>query len=160
MKKAFSTRDIPAKTIIKALFLHILLIVLFCSYHASLNAKKSNHYIHAQIDSTQNNFISDYHRYILNKQSESRKPFWSNLNFGPYLNSTRSIITNNEIYEFSKNILQNYYINRIEMFNYKGLAYLYVDPKEFQSQRGIVQFEVNLPEFNRIFMKINSDFRK
>jgi hypothetical protein len=152
------------KSYSKIALLLTYLVALGLVMSISILAAEDNHYLNnpahnkdekviTQEDSLRNVLLNDYHRYKLKNQTRLSNLNWLKQDFNLIKSFNSSTLAQNEVYEISQELYHKYYKNKIELYNYKNMAYLYLDLKEAQSNQGAVQFQIPLPNFNSLFQK-------
>lgn len=139
------------------------IILLLVSGTISLNAQNgylwhiSSHNntdrVLSKEDSLKLTILNDYHKYKLKKQFRIGNVNWLKADFNLVNSLKESNLAQNEVMEISKELYVKYYNNKIELYNYKNMAYLYLNLKEAQSSQGAVQFQIPLPNFYNLFQK-------
>jgi len=62
-------------------------------------------------------------------------------------------VMRNDIYLISMELYKKYYANDILLWNYRDSAYLFLDIKNMQNKRGLIQLQIPLSNFPSLFKR-------
>ena len=140
------------KTVSFACLFSFVFSFLLCqpinSNELHLNVEKDS--IKSLPDESATQFQKEYLSYKLKKLSNNNL---LKLNIRFNLNLSLDHLTDIELYKLSKELYNRYYLRKIELLNYHNIAFLYLDIKELQSTKGLLQMRVNFSNFNHVFSK-------
>lgn len=133
------------------LFLLIFPTVLLCVTMQGSNLPVNNSdFTKSKADSLKQKLLLDYRSYKLKKQTGLLSGNWLDTNSGYMLGLRYSDITDNDFVKLTKELYSNYYMKKIELYNFKGYAYIYLDIKQAQSNKGAFQISIPLSNFIEI----------
>ncbi len=106
---------------------------------------------HVNPDSLKQKFLKVYKTYRTQKQNELYKLNWLNNNYNYMFDMYDSELSDSELYDVSKEVYLDYYLRKVELYNYNNIVYFYLDMKHAQSRKGAIQFRIPLPNFTNLF---------
>lgn len=128
----------------------------FC-YNANTNHKGNMNSNKAVQDSTSTVFIREYHKYKLKNQNRVDFLNWIKPDFGIALKLKDSELASSEFVQFTKEMYSKYYMNKIELYNYNNIAYIYLNLREAQNTTGAIQFTIPLSNFKNLLSRKNEN---
>ncbi len=96
-------------------------------------------------DSLKQIMLTDYHNYRFKKQLGFNGLNWLKYDIKFMKRFKPSKVMDHELITFSRDLYIKYYMNRIELFNYKKSVYFYLNLKEAQTSQGALQLRIQLP---------------
>jgi hypothetical protein len=117
------------------------------------NQQGSSDSLNIKPDSLKQKLLRAYRGYRVETRFETYKVNWLNDNYDVMLKLYKSEVADNEVFDFSKALYLKYYMNKVELHNFYDFAYLYMDLKQAQNNKGAIQLSIPLPNFSRVFNK-------
>ncbi|MBM4400169.1 MAG: hypothetical protein FJ041_07585, partial [Candidatus Cloacimonetes bacterium] len=68
-----------------------------------------------------------------------------------------SELASSEFVQFTKEMYSKYYMNKIELYNYNNIAYIYLNLREAQNTTGAIQFTIPLSNFKNLLSRKNEN---
>lgn len=100
-------------------------------------------------DSLKQKMLADYRNYRFKKQLNFSGLNWLKYDIKFIRRFKPSSVIDNNLITFSRDLYTKYYMNRIELYNYKKSVYFYLNLKEAQTSQGALQLRIQLPNFKK-----------